>query len=66
MRLQSASMLKSNNSEHYSEVSLMYRSSFSDFLKFMHNMLSPTKYRVSRREPSRFCLRPKQKIEITY
>ena len=26
----------------------MYRSSFSDFLRFMHNTLSPTKYRVSR------------------
>lgn len=41
MRLWSALMLKSNNSERYSEGVLMYRSSFSDFLKFMHNILFP-------------------------
>ena len=37
MRLRSVLMLKSNSSERYSEGLLMYRFSFSDFLRFMHN-----------------------------
>ena len=50
MRLRSALMLKSNNSERYSEGLLMYRFSYSDFLRFMHNSFPPTKYRVSRKK----------------